>query len=105
MGKFESGSLGSFTAIANGTGVDVSHLETVGVSISGTFVATIKIQVSYDGTNWADVPASDSVGPSFTAPGSYRFQIPAKQVRAICSAFTSGTAVVKFGGRDEDNKD
>lgn len=81
-----------FTAVATGTPVEVSSYDIPqGILVSGTFVATLKIEVSYDGTNWAQF------GADVTAPGTVKIDIPVKQVRARVSAYTSGTVVVGLG--------
>lgn len=62
----KEGSAGTFHAIANGT--------------SGAFSATVKVQVSNDGTNWEDAitfslsgtaPTADSAGDNINAPWKY----------------------------------
>lgn len=92
-----------FTAVANGAGRDVgaydSGTQGPGILVSGTFVATIQIQVSMDGTNWAPF------GAALTAPGTVKIDIPVKQVRAICSAFTSGSAQVLLGAKNSTSSD
>lgn len=83
---------GPFAATGNGAAFSVLGMDLpVGVLVSGTFVATIKIEVSNDGTNWAQF------GADVTAPGTVKVDIPVKQVRARCSAFTSGTARCDVG--------
>lgn len=83
---------GGFDAVETGVAREVAGYDLpVGVHVSGTFVATIKIEVSHDGTNWAQF------GSDVTAPGTVKIDIPVKQVRARCSAFTSGLAVVTLG--------
>lgn len=86
------GSLGSFTAVANGTGQSIRDLKTVNCAVLGTFVATVKIQVSYDGgTTWVEFA-------SVTAPGVTAVLPQCGMVRATCSAFTSGQADVFVAG-------
>lgn len=70
------------------------------VSASGTFVATIKIERSFDnGDNWF-VCSSDSAGSeaSFTAPFSVVAEEPTPGTiyRLNCTAFTSGTATYRI---------
>ncbi len=62
------------------------------LSISGTFVATITVQRSFDKTNWFDVD-------TFTAPiETYGFDPSQLYYRAgiKTGAYTSGTAVVSL---------
>lgn len=74
-------------AVAEVTGYDLP----IGLLFSGTFVATLKVEVSYDGTNWAQF------GADVTAVGTVKIDIPVKQVRVRCSAYTSGAAHVGLG--------
>ena len=85
---------------ANLTAVDtvsdpVAHSTSEGdvsVSISGTFVATLVPQRSLDGgQTWADDDTS------YTAPAEINI-IPTEGAlyRVYCSAYTSGTAVIKL---------
>jgi len=52
--------------------------------VSGTFVATLQLQV-FDGTNWV------KVGADITAPGVVDLNTQALSARINTSAFTSGT--------------
>src|SRR5262245_47475418 len=83
------GTGGGFDAVETGVPMEVKGCDVpVGVMLSGTFVATIVIEVSFDGTSWAPF------GAALTAPGTVKIDIPVKQVRGRCSAFTSGLAVL-----------
>lgn len=83
--------------------VDISDLENVSVLLNqivdgGT--ATIKIDVSYDGTNWVPAVASkadtdfaagaNNTVSAYTLSDANGMAIRAKQVRARCSAATAG---------------
>ena len=64
------------------------------LSISGTFVATITVQRSYDNSTWRDVD-------TFTSPSEeYGFQPEIAWYRAGVKTgnFTSGTAVLLIAG-------
>lgn len=83
---------GGFDAVETGVAMEVKGSDLpVGVMLSGTFVATVVIEVSFDGTSWAPF------GAALTAPGTVKIDIPVKQVRGRCSAFTSGLAVLWCG--------
>jgi hypothetical protein len=84
---------GGFDAVETGQVVDIAHAETAGVFVGGTFVGTILIEVSFDGTNWATYA-------THTAAGTTLIAIPVKQVRARCSAYTSGLAVAYCSVKD-----
>lgn len=93
IGSHKGGALGSHAAVEVDAAVDVSSLSDVVVQVSGTFVGTVQIEVSQDGTNFAQFGANQ------TAPGILEITIPCKQIRSRCSAYTSGTAVTTYGGR------
>lgn len=70
------------------------------LSLSGTFVATLLVEGSIDGTNWFTLPmrtfnaASKLYVVSATAVGQFVGANPGfTQLRVRCSAFTSGSAV------------
>jgi hypothetical protein len=68
------------------------------LSISGTFVATVTVQRSWDATNWYDVDVytapTQEVGfdPEFTY---YRAGVKT-------GAYTSGSVVIRFGSEDKE---
>jgi hypothetical protein len=91
---------GGFDAVETGVAREVATVDNpFSVMVSGTFVATILIEVSPDGTNWAPF------GAGVTAPGTVKVDIPCKQVRARCSAFTSGLAVVWLMAKNSTDDD
>ena len=63
------------------------------ISVSGTFVATVTLQKSYDGTNWNDVEqftyASEWIA---TEPEGASYRIGVKT-----GDYTSGTITVRLG--------
>ena len=69
------------------------------VSLSGTFVATVALERSFDGTNWFTC-SRDSAGTaaSWTAPMSVVVEEPEAGVlyRLNCTAFTSGTVTYRM---------
>lgn len=76
------------TAVAAGTAQTLASPSAPRAFVlSGTFVATIKIQVSMNGTTWYDLA-------SYTAPAVLESTGPWKYVRGNCTAFTSGTATL-----------
>lgn len=89
------GSLGSFTGTTTGNATKITDLDEVFAMISGTFVGTMVIEVSFDGgTSWVQFDSA-------TAPKLTAVLPPCNFVRARCSAFTSGTIVVNFSGRNK----
>lgn len=94
MGKPEFGAVAAGTwqsSTANSTAVDVSHLTDVQVSLAGTFVATVFVDISWDGTTFA-------AWGSLTAPGAYVKVPQCKQFRMRTSAYTSGTPSAGYSG-------
>lgn len=85
---------GGFDAVETGQVMDVSDAEEVGYLVGGTFVGTILIEVSFDsGTTWVEYA-------SLTAPAIAAITVPVQQVRARCSAYTSGLALVYGSARN-----
>ena len=68
-------------------------------SIQGTFVATVVLQRSYDGSSWETV-SKDSAGAdaSFTAPCSLVVEESETgvQYRWNCTSYTSGTIATRI---------
>lgn len=71
---------GTFTGTANSAEMTVNHAP---ISITGTFVATIKLQ-RRDGENWVDVE-------QYTSPIVKNLEGKGSVFRYSCSAYTSGT--------------
>lgn len=98
-GKQRFGTLGDFSDATTGTAVAVDDLSKIQLNVvytdSGTFTAamTILIEGSSDGTSWAIVPSG-----TISATGTLDITAPYKLLRARCSAYTVGSATVRFGG-------
>lgn len=80
------------TTPAVGTAVDVGGLTEIGVSVSGTFVATLKLMVTYDGTEYIQH------GADITGPIEVTDIKRVRKIRLDLSAWTSGTAKGRGGG-------
>ena len=68
------------------------------VSISGTFVATVTVQRSYDGSTWHDVD-------SWTAPSEevgFEPEYRAYRIGIKSGDYTSGTVEVRIGEEDRE---
>lgn len=87
--------------------LNVSEYRTLVVDVSGTFVATVQVQSSINGTSWRNVTGSTSVinlsagayltSGNITAAGLYAIDISSFQyVRLISTAYTSGTMVLEY---------
>lgn len=93
---FISGTIGALNAevIANCDGCP-----SVSLDLRGTFVATIEVSGTIDGTNWTLIPlrplniASVIYLAAATTTGFYQAECAGfKQVRARCTVYTSGSA-------------
>jgi hypothetical protein len=93
---FISGTIGALNAevITNCDGCP-----SIALDLRGTFVATIEVAGTIDGTNWTLIPlrplniASVVYLAAATAAGFYQAECAGfKQVRARCTAYTSGAA-------------
>lgn len=91
----------------NSPALNVSEYRTLTVDVSGTFVATLQVQTSVNGTTWRNVTGSTSIlnlatgayltSGNITAAGIYAIDISSFQyVRFTSTAYTSGTAVLEY---------
>lgn len=89
----------NLAAVVNGTAIAVGSATHVGFQVSGTFVGTVTFKASLDGTNFDAIPVTVAAGTfasTATAVGIFHTQVRGfKFVRVDCTAYTSGTAVVK----------
>ncbi len=91
-----SGAASTTDAVPVGAGISVN--------LSGTFAATVQFQrATTPGGTFTPI-AADNFGSllQFTAPSGDLFIMPSPNegdavVRAVCTAYTSGTAVVRIG--------
>jgi hypothetical protein len=91
---FAAGNLASLNAevIVPGDGA-----ASVSLDLRGTFVGTVEVSFTTDGTNWVLVPIRSSLGGLYvtavTTFGNWVATVPpCKQLRARMTAYTSGTA-------------
>lgn len=94
--QFRTSALASATA---DTAIQADGCGSFFLTLTGTFVATLLVEGSVDGTNWYTVPmrpynaASKLYVVSATAVGQFVGANPGfSQLRVRCSAFTSGSA-------------
>ena len=99
------------TTVAPTAACSASGWESLQIQIDGTFVASYVIEGSLDGSTWFDlndlfIQASTGAKPAdpVTAPALLFFAVPGAMpppnVRARCSAYTSGSGFVRFSGLD-----
>lgn len=96
-----NGSTGAATANSSVTILNLNGAATLNFQVTGTFVATLGLQVTGDGTNWVTVTggfisSNASVSQStITTTGMFQADVSAVMgVRLVTTAFTSGSAVV-----------
>ncbi len=91
-------SLGAFTGTGAGSSILLPNTLTDGacVVITGTFDATVIVEISIDDTNY--VAALDNTGAaiSFTAPAMAIIPVDVSAIRGNCTVFSSGTATLKL---------
>ena len=80
-------------------GIDCNGWNTVIVDISGTFVATLTLEVSFFDGQWSSIGgtnvSTNAVSSTITSVGIVRAPIAgATRFRVRCTAWTSGTAIV-----------
>lgn len=81
------------TAIGVGDAQPVKDLRDKCVAVTGTFSATVVIEVSLDGgTNYL------AIGAGTAAPGLFQVAYPATHVRVRVTAFSSGAPKVQLAG-------
>lgn len=84
---------GSFTATASGGSMPVAGY--FNIVLSGTFVATIAAEYSFDGgTTWVPALTLDGLPATFTTAGAVLGHQPEPNTlaRLRCTAYTSGQA-------------
>jgi len=98
MSRFQARPLADITSQAANAGVEVSDFESATAWVLGTFVGTVQMQISPDGTNWVNS------GSAVTAVATIAIPDTAKQVRFDCTAYTSGTIEGVVTGRDVERR-
>lgn len=84
-----AGVTGSFTGTGSSAATQINGRTPL--SLSGTWVATVKLQRSFDsGLNWLDVDQFASNIETYVNGAGEMF-------RLTCSAFTSGTVAYRLG--------
>ena len=84
---------GTFAATGQSASVAPVTGRAFNVSLWGTFSATIRLERSFDGSNWLPLTANGTVLESFTGACSDQWQEDevGVQYRLNCTAYTSGT--------------
>lgn len=83
------------------------NVGSVSLDLRGTFVATLQVECSLNGTDYAPLAiqniSTEAVSPTVAAVGFYVIPLynNARFVRVRCTAYTSGTALVALRGDKE----
>lgn len=96
----------SLTAVSQACTLDVDGLAEAAFQLSGTWVASVLFEATVDDSNWVTVAYLSPLGviasAAVTANGVYKVPCASySQVRARCSAYTSGTIVASGLATDE----
>lgn len=100
----ETASSGALTAVSQAVSVDTYDLPSVSIQVSGTFVGTVQVEGTINGVDYFNllgqqVNSSVTTASTFTAPNILHVPtLGCVQVRARCSAYTSGTINVAMRG-------
>ena len=93
----QTGSAGALNADVIAS-VDVNDYQSCNLQVTGTFVATLKVQGSNDNSNFFDAVILDASNPftpptnTITAPGIFYSPTPYRYFRLRITTYTSGTA-------------
>jgi hypothetical protein len=91
MARFKS--IASITAQNNFSAPVLERQGLISLSISGTWVATVTLQRSFDGTNWFDIDSWTSNIETFFTEPSAEVQT---RLGVKTGDFTSGTVAVRL---------
>jgi len=90
-------------------GFDCANTNSVSIDVRGTFVATMVVEATINGSDFFSipifVPTTETFVTTITASGLWIGHLPSgcKSIRVRCSAFTSGVAMVAMRGSQGDN--
>jgi len=98
MSRPEYGTLGDLSSNGSGVALRLGYLEDIAVCVSGTHDGDVTVEVRMDTTQ-----PFVAVG-SFTSGNTGVFQVtyPIYELRVTLSSNTTGTANVRYAGRDFD---
>ena len=89
---------GTFVATGQSSSFTPAAGRAFNIEIRGTFVGTVQLERSLDGTNWAPITAAGTQIYLWTAPASENNQDgeTGAQFRLNCTAYTSGTVTYRL---------
>lgn len=100
ISKIEIVLLNGVTAISNGAWVSVNSLDNKIIHIKGITNATVQIRGSCAPTKPADATHEIQIGSDITADGLFEITAPLKWLKAMVSAYVSGTIYAYLAGRE-----
>lgn len=83
----------AFPAGGAGTAQLVQQFINKYIQVAGTFVATVNLEGTIDGTNWITLHAALSTGTLYSIPQTV------EKLRLNVTAYTSGAPLVTFSGQ------
>ena len=88
---------GSFAATGQSAAFTPIAGRDFNIAMSGTFVATVQLEQSFDGTNWLAIKVDDTQLCVFTSTGvrSWANSESGVQFRLNCTAYSSGTVTYR----------
>ncbi len=89
----------SFTATGAGSSIMLYNGDSFTYSVSGTFVGTVIVERSFDGTNYTPTVVTSTTSASGQIIGDGSGRQPLYRFR--CTAYTSGTIVTSITGNDD----
>jgi hypothetical protein len=90
--------LSAVTATGNGEWIEARGLSRFSVDVSGITTATVQLRGSNAAVKPADNTHERQLGTDFAANGMQHFTSPVKWIKAMVSAYTSGTITVNLHG-------
>ena len=91
---------GNIAGAGQSVAISLQGLQGVSYAVTGTWTATLRCQVTSDGSTWVDVdsysPAVEALISDVTGNGQYSCDLPGgmQQARVTANAYTSGTAAI-----------
>jgi len=99
MPRPEFGTLGDLAADGSGPEARLEHLEQIAVVVSGDHDGDVDIEVRLAADqDWTSIKTFTTNGLT----GLFEMTFPVRDVRATLSSNTTGTAKIRYSGRDND---
>lgn len=86
----------SAVATGNGEWINIEGLAPFSIHVSGITTATVQVRGSDKATIPANTAHEIQLGSDITADGLYEYTVPVRWIKAMVSAWTTGTIIVEF---------